>query len=86
MLVALLATTAATTGRALAAGRACQAAAEAAAAAARYPKFLVVGDWGRRGRYNQSAVAAAMARKAAALPADFVVSTGEGGEPSKDAM
>ena len=78
LLVTLLATAAAATGRSLAAGAACRAAADAAAAAARWPRFLVVGDWGRRGRYNQSAVAAAMARKAAALPADFVVSTGEG--------
>ena len=44
-----------------------------------YPSFLVVGDWGRQGRHNQSVVAAAMARTAAArhLPLSFVVSTGD---------
>lgn len=36
-----------------------------------------VGDWGRGGQFNQSAVAAAMARTAADMRADFVISTGE---------
>jgi hypothetical protein len=38
--------------------------------------WLQVGDWGREGDFNQSAVAAAMARKAAAMRTDFVISTG----------
>ncbi|KAL4420396.1 hypothetical protein ABPG75_010052 [Micractinium tetrahymenae] len=41
-----------------------------------WPHFLVVGDWGRGGEYNQSAVAAAMARKTASMRVDFVVITG----------
>ena len=40
---------------------------------------LQVGDWGRQGDFNQSAVAAAMARKAAAMRTDFVISTGLSG-------
>lgn len=42
-----------------------------------HPKFLVIGDWGRDGKYNQSVVAEAMARKARVLQPDFVVSTGD---------
>jgi len=40
-------------------------------------KFLVVGDWGRQGNYNQSRTAAGMAKVASALGAQFVVSTGD---------
>ena len=36
-----------------------------------------VGDWGRLGRYNQSAVAALMGRKAALEQPDFIISTGD---------
>lgn len=39
--------------------------------------FLVLGDWGRRGGYNQSRVADAMARRAAVVGPDFIVSTGD---------
>ncbi|PQP95430.1 purple acid phosphatase 17 [Prunus yedoensis var. nudiflora] len=39
--------------------------------------FLVVGDWGRRGFYNQSAVALQMGRIGEQLDIDFVVSTGD---------
>ncbi|KAK9826179.1 hypothetical protein WJX81_004719 [Elliptochloris bilobata] len=39
--------------------------------------FLVVGDWGRLGQYNQSGVAALMGRKAALEQPDFVISTGD---------
>lgn len=42
-----------------------------------WPQFLVLGDWGREGRFNQSEVAAAMSRKAGAMRVDFVVSTGD---------
>ena len=42
-----------------------------------YPRFLVLGDWGREGDYNQTVVADAMARRAASLRPDFVVSTGD---------
>ncbi|KAJ8646826.1 hypothetical protein MRB53_008574 [Persea americana] len=39
--------------------------------------FLVVGDWGRRGAYNQSQVATQMGRVGETLDIDFVVSTGD---------
>ncbi|KAL5721813.1 acid phosphatase [Ranunculus cassubicifolius] len=39
--------------------------------------FLVVGDWGRRGSYNQSRVAFQMGRVAKKLDIDFVISTGD---------
>ncbi|KAK9276424.1 hypothetical protein L1049_005957 [Liquidambar formosana] len=39
--------------------------------------FLVVGDWGRRGRYNQSDVAAQMGIIGEKLDIDFVISTGD---------
>ncbi|XAR55330.1 Acid phosphatase, partial [Bertholletia excelsa] len=39
--------------------------------------FLVIGDWGRRGFYNQSLVALQMGRIGEALDIDFVVSTGD---------
>jgi len=42
-----------------------------------YPRFLVLGDWGRDGDYNQSVVAQAMARKAKSLRPNFVISTGD---------
>lgn len=42
-----------------------------------HPRFLVLGDWGREGDYNQTVVADAMARKAAVMRPDFVVSTGD---------
>ena len=51
------------------------------AAAARtsddYLSFLVVGDWGRRGAYNQTAVGRAMGLCGAASRPDFVVSVGD---------
>ena len=40
-------------------------------------KFLIVGDWGRQGGYNQSRNAAGMAKVASSLGAQFVVSTGD---------
>ena len=40
-------------------------------------KFLIVGDWGRQGGYNQSRNAAGMAKVASGLGAQFVVSTGD---------
>ncbi|XP_060204227.1 purple acid phosphatase 17-like isoform X1 [Lycium barbarum] len=40
-------------------------------------RFLVVGDWGRKGEYNQSAVALQMGRIGEELDIDFVVSTGD---------
>jgi tartrate-resistant acid phosphatase type 5 len=43
----------------------------------RYPRFLVIGDWGRDGDYNQTVLADMMARKAAKFNPDFVVSTGD---------
>ena len=43
-------------------------------AACDWPRFLVIGDWGRDGDYNQSATADAMAARAAALRPHFVVS------------
>ncbi|GJP47656.1 hypothetical protein CLOM_g6834 [Closterium sp. NIES-68] len=39
--------------------------------------FLVVGDWGRNGDYNQSIVAESMGEVAAAVDSSFVVSTGD---------
>lgn len=39
--------------------------------------FLVVGDWGRRGDFNQSQVALQMGRIGEKLDIDFVVSTGD---------
>ncbi|CAH8298794.1 unnamed protein product [Eruca vesicaria subsp. sativa] len=39
--------------------------------------FLVVGDWGRRGLYNQSKVAHQMGRIGEKMDIDFVVSTGD---------
>lgn len=48
-----------------------------------YPvKFLVVGDWGRRGQYNQSHVAAMMGLKASLLGPDFIISVGDNFYPS----
>ncbi|KAK6123778.1 hypothetical protein DH2020_042475 [Rehmannia glutinosa] len=40
-------------------------------------RFLVVGDWGRKGDYNQSQVAFQMGRIGEELDIDFVVSTGD---------
>eukprot|EP00246_Nothoceros_aenigmaticus_P002268 TRINITY_DN1309_c0_g1_i1.p1 TRINITY_DN1309_c0_g1~~TRINITY_DN1309_c0_g1_i1.p1 ORF type:complete len:364 (-),score=31.30 TRINITY_DN1309_c0_g1_i1:77-1168(-) len=43
-----------------------------------YPlNFLVVGDWGRNGDYNQTHVAYQMGRVAEELNVDFVISTGD---------
>ncbi|XVF85546.1 hypothetical protein PTKIN_Ptkin17bG0125900 [Pterospermum kingtungense] len=39
--------------------------------------FLVVGDWGRKGLYNQSEVAFQMGRIGEKLDIDFVISTGD---------
>ncbi|KAK4743039.1 hypothetical protein SAY87_001040 [Trapa incisa] len=39
--------------------------------------FLVVGDWGRRGSYNQSAVALKMGVMGEKLNVDFIISTGD---------
>ncbi|CAI5509895.1 unnamed protein product [Closterium sp. Naga37s-1] len=39
--------------------------------------FLVVGDWGRNGDYNQSLVAEAMGRVAGGISSSFVISTGD---------
>ncbi|KAK4280649.1 hypothetical protein QN277_012245 [Acacia crassicarpa] len=39
--------------------------------------FLVVGDWGRRGAYNQSEVAFQMGKVGEKLDIDFVISTGD---------
>ncbi|KAK4436796.1 Purple acid phosphatase 3 [Sesamum alatum] len=39
--------------------------------------FLAVGDWGRKGAFNQSAVARSMGEVGAKLRIDFVVSTGD---------
>ncbi|GLT73859.1 hypothetical protein SLA2020_456900 [Shorea laevis] len=39
--------------------------------------FLVVGDWGRKGLYNQSEVAFQMGLEGGKLDIDFVVSTGD---------
>ncbi|EPS73873.1 hypothetical protein M569_00882 [Genlisea aurea] len=40
-------------------------------------KFIVVGDWGRKGRYNQSLIASQMGRIGDELDIDFVLSTGD---------
>ncbi|KAK4395533.1 Purple acid phosphatase 17 [Sesamum angolense] len=40
-------------------------------------RFLVVGDWGRKGEFNQSRVAFQMGRIGEELDIDFVVSTGD---------
>ncbi|KAL1541754.1 Purple acid phosphatase 17 [Salvia divinorum] len=40
-------------------------------------RFLVVGDWGRRGEFNQSQVASQMGRIGEEMDIDFVVSTGD---------
>ncbi|KAI9075695.1 hypothetical protein K1719_042311 [Acacia pycnantha] len=40
-------------------------------------KFLVIGDWGRKGEYNQSLVANEMGKMGEKLDIDFVVSTGD---------
>ena len=45
--------------------------------------LLQVGDWGRRGQYNQSHVAAMMGLKASLLEPDFVISVGDNFYPSK---
>ncbi len=39
--------------------------------------FIVVGDWGRQGEYNQKEVADQMANGAVSLNADFIISTGD---------
>ncbi|KAK7320204.1 hypothetical protein RJT34_04940 [Clitoria ternatea] len=39
--------------------------------------FVVIGDWGRKGTYNQSEVATQMGSVAAKLNIDFVISTGD---------
>ncbi|CAN1839248.1 Purple acid phosphatase 17 [Linum perenne] len=39
--------------------------------------LLVIGDWGRRGLYNQSQVASQMGRIGEELDIDFVISTGD---------
>lgn len=39
--------------------------------------FLVVGDWGRHGEFNQKDVAASMAKAATHLDAQYIVSTGD---------
>ncbi|KAL2649136.1 hypothetical protein AAZV13_05G213300 [Glycine max] len=39
--------------------------------------LMVIGDWGRKGTYNQSQVATQMGRVAAKLNIDFVISTGD---------
>jgi acid phosphatase len=44
--------------------------------------FLVVGDWGREGSPEQTAVAAQMAKTAQALHTRFVISTGDNFYPS----
>eukprot|EP00270_Netrium_digitus_P008869 TRINITY_DN267_c0_g1_i3.p1 TRINITY_DN267_c0_g1~~TRINITY_DN267_c0_g1_i3.p1 ORF type:complete len:360 (-),score=56.60 TRINITY_DN267_c0_g1_i3:182-1261(-) len=40
-------------------------------------RFLVMGDWGRNGTYNQSLVAEQMGKAAQAVGAQFVISTGD---------
>ncbi|KAK8941307.1 Purple acid phosphatase 17 [Platanthera zijinensis] len=40
-------------------------------------RLLVVGDWGRKGLFNQSQVATAMGRIGEELEIDFVISTGD---------
>lgn len=45
-------------------------------------KFLVLGDWGRRGRYFQDEVAETMGKVAGEINADFIVTTGDNFYPS----
>ncbi len=45
--------------------------------------LLQVGDWGRRGQYNQSHVAAMMGLKASLLGPDFIISVGDNYYPSE---
>eukprot|EP01025_Chloroclados_australasicus_P044368 TRINITY_DN4810_c0_g1_i5.p1 TRINITY_DN4810_c0_g1~~TRINITY_DN4810_c0_g1_i5.p1 ORF type:complete len:335 (-),score=20.22 TRINITY_DN4810_c0_g1_i5:19-1023(-) len=40
-------------------------------------KFLVIGDWGRQGEYNQSALGVKMAEFASGFKPEFVISTGD---------
>ncbi|KAJ4973666.1 hypothetical protein NE237_006840 [Protea cynaroides] len=40
-------------------------------------RFLVVGDWGRKGEYNQSKVALQMGRIGEEVEPDFIISTGD---------
>ncbi|KAK9804896.1 hypothetical protein WJX72_010639 [[Myrmecia] bisecta] len=47
-----------------------------------YAKFLVVGDWGRLGQYDQKQVAAMMGAKATQLQPDFIISSGDNFYPS----
>jgi tartrate-resistant acid phosphatase type 5 len=42
-----------------------------------YPRFFVIGDWGRDGDYNQTVVADSMARKANLFHPNFIISTGD---------
>ena len=49
----------------------------------RHTLLLQVGDWGRRGQYNQSHVAAMMSLHASLVGPDFVVSVGDNFYPSK---
>ncbi|KAJ7975291.1 Purple acid phosphatase [Quillaja saponaria] len=39
--------------------------------------FVVIGDWGRKGKYNQSQVALQMGRVGERINIDFVISTGD---------
>lgn len=39
--------------------------------------FIVVGDWGRQGEYNQKEVANQMANASISIDADYVISTGD---------
>src|SRR5580692_6262701 len=39
--------------------------------------FVVIGDWGRRGRWHQREVATQMGRTAATLGSQFVISVGD---------
>lgn len=47
-----------------------------------YTTFLVVGDWGRLGEFNQSLVAEAMASRADKLHPDFVLGVGDNFYPN----
>ncbi|WP_229201906.1 metallophosphoesterase [Arsenicibacter rosenii] len=44
--------------------------------------FVVVGDWGRQGEYNQKAVALQMAKTMAGMDGNFVISTGDNVYPN----
>jgi tartrate-resistant acid phosphatase type 5 len=55
---------------------------QAAQAAPSPLSFLAVGDWGRRGRRDQQAVAAAMAQTAAEVNSRFVLSAGDNFYPA----